>query len=119
MWTPDLLHKRVQTIRDWWNERIAEGCQLEFISDTLEDIDWQGENEWKKWVALHTLHADFSRSKKLVMPLNQFSLNFVKATGERRRHWRKVKVDFAPGLTGIKRVKVLQFGPPPCVPLPI
>lgn len=100
-------------VRSWWNERIAAGCQLKFVDDTVPRIDWVGENTWKRRVSMDALWLDFCRSRGVTCKKAVFAEAFNRATGNRDRVLKKVPNRTPRGLQGEKLVAFVRFGDRP------
>lgn len=100
-------------IRVWWNERIAEGCQLEFLEDSQEGIDWAGDDLWKKRVALHALLRDFNKSRSMDIEAILFGQAFNDATMETKRKQKYVVATLSNGREGLRLINCVVFGKKP------
>ncbi len=63
-------------VRVWWAERIVDGCQYKYLGETIEDIDWKGEERWKRLTTVHSLHCDFQNWARRPVPINEFGKAF-------------------------------------------
>ena len=106
----------VWKIRDWWNERIIDGCQLEQLEGFLEGWDYEGPERWKSLIAIDALRMDFElwhgkemRYFKRYFPMATFETNFV-------RHYRPFTTDRGV-VVRLPRVYI-RFGKPPLTVLP-
>jgi hypothetical protein len=115
---PSKHEKLVWQVRKWWNERIVDGCQLEFVDDTHVRSDWMGEGRWKTRVAVSALHRDFCRSKGIHVTQTAFSMAFTEAARAPDRTQKTVQYKTWNGVTGRKPVAFVRFGKAPLTPLP-
>ncbi len=107
----------VWDVRKWWNERIIEGCQFEFFEDTRQNVDWRGEEKWKRFVRIAALKADFERSRDTQVMF--FAALFKRAAQHDDIVVKRVPIDISHNLTMLKPKLFYRFVKQPLTPLPV
>lgn len=115
------FEKLVYEIRAWWNERIVDGKQLEFIGDYLEGQDYRGKGDWKRYISVWALKADYERSRGIEVSPSQWCKAFPRASGMDAKgdaYLRRVRMEID-GMKSIRHIRFYRFEKRPLTVMPL